>query len=59
MKIKTVNCGECKHRDWTGLNFKCKKGHKPRFYLPTEAQIRRCDTNWGYKIKCKDFSNSA
>ena len=53
--MKTVNCIKCKHRDWVGLDFKCKKGHKPKYYFPTEEQIMRLDTNWGYKIKCEDY----
>ena len=60
MKSETKNCGECKFRDWTGLKMKCKKGHKPKFYMPTILQIMNpTDTDWGYKRKCLDYKSTS
>lgn len=54
--MKPENCGECEFRDWRGLKMKCKKGHKPNFYMPTIYQIMNpTDTDWGYKRRCKDY----
>ena len=53
--MKAANCADCKHFAFKAslLNL-CKRGHKPRFYIPqTMAQANIGDFGW--KRRCEDF----
>lgn len=66
-KIEMRNCDECEHADYNfivsppikGCEFKCTKGHKPRFYKPRHAADGYLAFDWGYKRRCEDFEPEA
>ena len=52
-RLKTRQCEECAHADYSGELMKCGKGHRPRFYLPKGNYPY--DEYWGWKRRCADF----
>lgn len=46
---KAHDCSDCRH--WRPLVSECRKGHKPRFYLPRTP----LDRAWGHKRRCGEF----
>lgn len=57
MSQSAKNCDECESRKYEyhgkkrGEVFVCKKGHKPRFYMPKSA----LDSDFGYRRICTDY----
>jgi len=54
---RAVYCDECKHYDPKEVESKgivCKKGHKPRFYLP-KTTMQSMTGVYGYRRRCEDF----
>jgi hypothetical protein len=55
---RAVYCDECMHYDPRGLEdgnrIVCKKGHKPRFYLP-KTTMQSITGIYGYRRRCEDF----
>ena len=56
MAIKTQHCETCEHFDGTKAVRDlpaCDKGHRPRFYPPTNDNPHH--TQWGWKRRCEDL----
>jgi len=55
---RAVYCDECKYYDPRGLEegerVVCRKGHKPRFYLP-KTTMHSIMGVYGYRRRCEDF----
>lgn len=57
--MKTQYCHDCIHKSFPEIlgKLKCRKGHKPRFYMPRDNNP--LDTLYGWKRKCADFESEA
>lgn len=57
---RAAQCDECKHFNPRGLEegnrVVCRKGHKPRFYLP-KTMMQAIYLEYGYRRRCEDYES--
>lgn len=57
--MKAKHCDFCQHHDYARIKKQerliCKKGHKPRFYMPKDDFDAQWGDDWGWKRRCNDF----
>ena len=69
---KALWCEDCEHynpqtiledatdgeKEIIGMEFDCKKGHKPYYYKPKNWNTLINMSEFGYKRRCEDFSRA-